>query len=607
MADPLSPPIHLPRPSREIWKSMTAVSLLLWAGMFAYQQSFEIPFLFDDIPTIRDNPDVHQFWPPWPAWTSRANTTGLGRPVLNWSLAGNYQWHGMAVRGYHIFNLAAHLATACLLWALIQRTLLLSGIPAWLRASARWIAWGIALVWTVHPLCSAAVLYIVQRGEILCALFYLGTLYSLLRAATSSGGIARFWSASCATSCLLAVLTKEVAVSIPLAAWLYDRAFLAGSFRAALRARGKLYLALCSSWLVIVWILISTGWRNSTATTASFIQPLEYARTQGAVVLTYFKLCLWPQPLIFDYGVFVTTDPTVSLPAMAIVGALLAGTGWLLWRCPRLGFLAASIFLILAPTSSIVPIVTHTAAEHRMYLPAASLICLVFLAGISAWSSMVGNGLSSSTARFSLSTGLGITILVGSAFTCAALTRQRSGDYRSVVTLWEDTVSKRPNNPRAYFNLGTARQDAGQYEAALRAFEGAIAAAERNRNPYNQIILLEALVNRAATWSALGQQSLALRELNRAAALFPEKPAVLVARGKVQGLLGNHRQAIADFTAALALNPREAEAYVNRAVGYYQLREFDSAWQDVAAARRAGGQFQTQFLQQLHAATGRRE
>lgn len=56
---------------------------------------------------------------------------------------------------------------------------------------------------------------------------------------------------------------------------------------------------------------------------------------------------------------------------------LLAGTVFALWRRPALGFIGACFFLILAPSSSFVPLASQTITEHRMYLPLAAVLTLL--------------------------------------------------------------------------------------------------------------------------------------------------------------------------------------------------------------------------------------
>ena len=70
-------------------------------------------------------------------------------------------------------------------------------------------------------------------------------------------------------ACLLGMASKEVMVSAPLIVLLYDRAFLAGSFREAWRRRYAVYLALACTWLLLGWLVIAAGNRGGSAVSAS--------------------------------------------------------------------------------------------------------------------------------------------------------------------------------------------------------------------------------------------------------------------------------------------------------------------------------------------------
>ena len=125
-------------------------------------------------PTIRDL--RHALAPP----TDRGLTVN-GRPLVNLSLALNYAFGGLAPRGYHIVNLTIHTLAALALFGLMRRTLLLTS----LAPSALPLALATALLWTIHPLQTAAVTYTVQRSEALMALFFLLTLYGFTRSANA--------------------------------------------------------------------------------------------------------------------------------------------------------------------------------------------------------------------------------------------------------------------------------------------------------------------------------------------------------------------------------------------------------------------------------------
>jgi hypothetical protein len=92
------------------------------------------------------------------------------------------------------------------------------------------VAFSAALLWALHPLQTESVTYIVQRAESLMGLFYLLTLYCFIRGAAEEGSR---WYIPCVGACLLGMATKEVMVSAPLVVLLYDRTFVAGSFREA--------------------------------------------------------------------------------------------------------------------------------------------------------------------------------------------------------------------------------------------------------------------------------------------------------------------------------------------------------------------------------------
>ena len=114
----------------------------------------------------------------------------------------------------------------------------------------------------LHPLQTEAVTYVVQRTEALVGLFYLLVLYCVIRGATSRRPIVLVPRGRAA--CVLGMATKEVMATAPLLVLLYDRTFLAGSFREAWRRRYGLYLALAATWGVVVALLISTGFHGGT-------------------------------------------------------------------------------------------------------------------------------------------------------------------------------------------------------------------------------------------------------------------------------------------------------------------------------------------------------
>ncbi len=156
------------------------MALLLVVGGAIYANSVDGPFVFDDGVSIVTNGSIR-------TWSSRLLAAGrevptAGRPLVNLSMAVNYALGGLAVRGYHLWNIGCHLLCAIVLLMAARRALLHARVPDWLRQSAANVALVIALIWMVHPLNSEVVDYLTERSESMMALAFLITMYASDRA-----------------------------------------------------------------------------------------------------------------------------------------------------------------------------------------------------------------------------------------------------------------------------------------------------------------------------------------------------------------------------------------------------------------------------------------
>ena len=114
------------------------------------------------------------------------------------------------------------------------------------------------------------------------------------------------------------------------------------------------------------------------------------ARTQAEVIVHYLRLAFFPSPLVFLYDWPLTPAPLWMAWQAALLAALVALTvAGIVKRHPA-SFLGAWFFLILAPSSSVLPIVSEVAAEHRMYLPLAAVIAAVGHGRVSGWHAVDG-------------------------------------------------------------------------------------------------------------------------------------------------------------------------------------------------------------------------
>ena len=441
--------------SRRPWLPAAAAGVLVLAALAAYSHSLTVPFLFDDAPAIERNLSIRHLWPLGEALSPPQTAAGAtGRPLVNLTLAVNYALGGLDPRGYHLFNLAIHALAGLTLFGLVRRTLLLPGQREIPGETALPFAFGVAGLWIVHPLLTESVLCVVQRNELLVGLFYLLTLYGFVRS-TASPRPGR-WQLLALASCLLGTASKEVMATAPLMVLLYDRTFVAGTFRDAWRLRRWFYVALASTWVLLAVLVAQHHQRAGIAGFGLGVSPWEYLLTQCRALTIYLKLSLWPRPLVLDYGVDMAKGPGEVWPQGLLVLALLAATVTALWRRPVLGFLGAWFFIILAPSSSVVPLTTQPIAEHRMYLPLAAIIILA-LAGVGK---LAG--------RWS------VPLVVGLALGAGWLTQSRTLDYQSEVAIWTDTIAKQPANARAHASLAHGLNREGRLTEALSCYEDAL-------------------------------------------------------------------------------------------------------------------------------------
>lgn len=545
--------------ARPRWTGFVPAFALILAVLAAYSNTFDVPFLLDDTAAIVENPTLRRLWPPGAVLSPPANAGVGGRPVANLTFALNFAAGGLDVRGYHGVNLAIHLSAALVLFGLVRRTLELPLVRPWVAqtgTSSVRLAWGVALVWALHPLQTEAVTYLSQRTESLMGFFYLATLYCLVRSApTASIG----WRGLGVLMSLAGIATKEVMVTVPVLALLLDRTFIAGSFRAAWQARRRFHLALMATWIPLLFLLADVHERGVGHAAVAW---WEYALTSTRSIIVYLQLALWPAPLVFDYGTDVVRRVVEVWPQLLLLAALVGATGFALWRRPRAGFLGAWVFCLLAPATSIVPVAGQTMAEHRMYLPLAAVVA-----------GLVGLAHRALGPRASLITVAAAILLGGATFA-------RNRDYRDAVTLWTETVKQRPQNARAHAALGAALLEQGRLAPAVASLESSLRLDPNSSEAHNNLATALQDLNRpqdAITHYAaalrlrpgiasthynfgnallgLGRTPEAIAQQRQALILQPHFPEALCALAHALAANRQPDEAIAQYRAALALRP----------------------------------------------------
>ena len=532
------------RPLESRIEMRTRILLILVIGIAAYLTSFPGVFIADDGFAIQDNPHIRRLWPIWEAMSKPPIHDAPVRPVVYLSLAINYAFGGLNVWGYHAFNLAIHILAACLIFEIARRTLLMEVLRARLGPVSGQLALAISLIWLVHPLQTQSVTYIIQRAESMTGLFYLFTLYCVIRGAASRRS--RMWYSGAIVSCLLGMGSKPIMATAPAMVLLYDRHFLSASFAQALRARKSLYIGLAATWSVLVLILlVSPHGPETSAGFASDYTPVVYALNQAPVLLHYLKLTVWPASQCLDYLWPAAEKGTDLILPGLVMGALAVLTCRALVARWALGFLGAWFFIILAPTSSIIP-VDDLLVEHRMYLPLAALVSL---AVIMVWT-LLSVTLPKPRLRRAVATAL-VVCVVG---TLGFLTAKRNKVYWSEEIMFRDVVATRPANYRAHYALGRIHFMKGRMQDAVRHYEEAIRLNPEFPFPYTSLGVV--LIRQ-------GRLRDAIPVLERATELHPDFAGAFSNLGAALAGRGRIEEAIAHFERAVELDPNNTAVREN--------------------------------------------
>ncbi len=425
--------------------------LLAAAAVVPYLNALWGTFQFDDYNVIVDNPAVH-------SWAAFLADAGRGiRPVLKLSYTLNWLV-GPQPLGFHMVNVVVHAANTVLVYLLALR---LRGAkeadpPERPASGAALFA---ALLFAVHPVQTEAVTYVCGRSVSLMAFFYLASILAYDHGARSENRLF-LWLVSPALF-LLAVLTRETALTLPaaLALWEAARGAEGRSWRGAARRQAPHWILL---GVLAFWIAARPAAADLFLYGLTMRSVADNALSQANGITYLMSRLFFAHRLNIDPDLPVLTRWSPVLAAEATLLASLLAVGLLcLRRRPRLGFGVLWFFLQLLPTNSVIPRL-DIANERHLYLAAWGLFLTL------------GGALDTVWRRETRVSRWPRTAVAAALVAAALLTVARNHDYRSEIALWERTALSSPGKPRVHNNLGYAYQLAGEPEKAARSYERAL-------------------------------------------------------------------------------------------------------------------------------------
>ncbi len=532
--------------------------LIVLLGLLAYLNSFSGMFMLDDMTWIVNNSDITSV---------EKYLYHSTRPLTALSFALNYAISRETATDYHAINLIIHLLAGLLLYGVVRRTLELPLFRNGYDKYSNLIAFFSTTLWVIHPLQTESVTYIIQRGESLMGFFYLATLYCAVRGFAS--GKSKSWFVCSIIVCALGMTAKPIMVTAPLLVLLYDYVFISKSWRAALRSNLLLYIGLLLTWIILAFlVLMPNESSGTTGLSIKEITPLGYLATQQGVIVHYIKLIFWPQTLCFDYAwpAAITVQGMV-FPAL-FIAFLVVMTVVLVLKKRSAGFCLAWFFVILAPTSSIVPIADY-AVEHRVYLSLAGITVLFTVSVVMAIEKL--------SSRFKLQRKSGViasALLMIIVVLLMLRTVARNRDYSSSVVLTRKTVAASPYNFRARSILINSYMDEYKF-------------AEAENEARKALVVIEKLLDEEVDSSRLVM----------AANPYVHYPDMNFQVGSALLCQNKNDEAIHFFMRALALDPKLVIARYNLAVALHGVGRDDDSLREVLNVIETDANFtQSYFL-----------
>jgi tetratricopeptide (TPR) repeat protein len=505
-----------------------------------YLHALAAPFVMDDFVSIPRNASIRSlarlgdvlFYP------HQEGRPVDGRPLLNLSLAVNWALLGASPAAFRGVNLMLHWIASLLLFDVVCRILSMHSMPPTLRDNCVSVSLICSILWAVHPVQTAAVTYIIQRSEVLAACFLLAGLD--LAIVGCAGG--PLWLLPIlAMLAALGGTAKETIVCLPVVTVLVDRAVIALSWAGVVR-HWRWHLTAATGWPVVIVMLTVWGGRGSSAGFGAASSWL-YLLRQVEVIWTYAARVVWPVDLIFDYGERLGAPLAQSWPWLFATGAVFAGVcvSYLRWPGVFLGPLL--FFTLLAPTSSIVPVKTQTAGEHRLYVASAALLAPLIV------------GVVVLVERLQPPRWAGRLLAISVMFLLGCRTYVRNADYLIPEKLWQQSLAYDGSNERAALNLAAARLDRGDVRGGTDLL-GNVDPDGRYRLPQlSNAALLAIKQGRFEDAIALCEAYLSDR---------PDDPEIIAVRGFAHWRQGDPQAAAADIDAALSRDNRIAGAWNTR-------------------------------------------
>ncbi|HKO50593.1 MAG TPA: tetratricopeptide repeat protein [Polyangiaceae bacterium] len=494
-------------------------------------------FVWDDVPTIRDNASLHSFRGLWrnlsmDAWSAAGKAPGqFYRPLLLLTFWIQVQLGAESVESFRIVNILLHLGASLAFLRLLRRFAISPGI-----------ALGAAWLFLAHPAVTEPVMFLGARQEPLGVLYTIGAVL-LWPAPLTPRPHARYLLASLLV--LFAFLTKEAYLVAPLLIalahfiWHRDR----------LKTRAQIQQL---AWLILPVGAVAVGFALRAHLGIDSQSP-QARESLGSLLMAFATIIQHYGELfvtLSNAGTFALYEPLGWSMSALVLLPLCAALAWFLrlfWRSEPANITLGGAFLglfwlavALAPLVMFVPILGAYQNRYAYFPLLGALLAVASLAQLASPRIAVAFSKLPAARVLAYVAALGLLALT------TAATRLEASLWRDDLALFETGAVREPENGIALYHYAHAVWNHAGCAKALPIYQQSVRYAPRYQRAWGNV---------AGCLIDLRRYREALEPARRALELAPDSPGARYNLGVVLLRLGQREQAMAELRHALALDP----------------------------------------------------
>lgn len=534
--------------------TILAVIILFLVSFGIYANTLSNGFVYDDDKQIIENPWIRDIRnlddifarDVWGFYWREHGSSNYYRPMMHVMYLIVYHTAGLSPWAFHLMNILFHSATSILIFFLITLLIRNSGerfLPG--------IPFMSALLFASHPIHTEVVAWAAGIPDLSFTFFCLSSFYLFIQSTNKKTSSPLLFILSIVTY-VVALLSKEPAVTLPLILFFYDYSFRRDTLRT------NLYKYLIYLFVTAIYFAVRIYALGGITYSESSVHFLKWIPDVFPLFVKYIQKLIFPVNLnaYYSFSPAASFNPIKVIIGMIVTIAFIASL-FISLRKSRVVFLSLVFISVpLLPALYLPGIGEESFAERYLYMPSFGYVIL-----LSLFISLITERFRRSKFLF-LTAGIIIVLLYSSG------TIARNQVWKDDYSLWSDTVVKSPNSHQPHNMLGRAYFKRGEIDKAIKEYRIALRLKPKHPETHNNL------------GAALATKNLVQEAEQQFLTALDLKPYYSDAHNNIGILYGSQGQldkAIAHFKEAIRSRPDFADAHHNLGVTYLNKGMVDLA------------------------------